>query len=510
MSGKSSARSLRLPPLGEWRHVHLPAIRALSLREDPARVVSIAVPLAAGLTGIALAANAHLGIALMLALIYLPLAFVSLELAIVLWLPLAFLEAMPTFNLAVKTGGLLLVALWVTVLRQRREPVSEVISHNRPMWAALGGLLLWMTLSLLWAADRGEVLADLWHWYADAVLMLIIATTFGRSRSIRWLIAAFVLGSVVSVAQGIVSGGLSASSTAAADSEGRLAGGIGDPNFLAAVIVPAIVLSASLIPSARGMVARWALLGAVPVLAVGLAASESRGGLIAAIAATLAAVVVFKRQRGLVLVFAVTAITMIGAWFVISPSAWDRVTATENGGSGRSDLWAVAWRMVEDKPIFGVGLNNYTVVAGDYLQNSAGISRGDLIVDDREVVHNAYLQLLAETGIVGLALLLVLVSGSMRAAWGAVRRFEAAGQGSLELLTRGYIVAMSGLLAASFFISSGVDKRLWALLALGPALGAAAYRRDDLTVSGPLRLSSPVRQQPHRAGRSGDLQPEPS
>ncbi len=482
----------------------------LALRDDPARAISIAAPLAAGLVGISLATDVRIGVALTLALVYLSLAVVSLELAITLWLPFAFLEALPAFNLAVKAGGLVLVALWLTLAGKRRAIIAAAIRRNATVWGAVGGLLAWLTLSLLWATDRGEVYADLWHWYADALLMIIIATTFVTGRSIRWLMIAFVVGAVISVGQGMATGGLTTSADAVySDSGGRLSGGLGDPNFLAAALVPAMVMSIVLIPGTRSVLGRWALAAALPLLALGLAASESRGGVLAAIAALIAAVIVFKRQRSAVICVAIAIVSVAAAWFVVSPTAWQRIVDTEGGGSGRSDLWTVAWRVVEDRPVVGAGLNNFIVVSGEYLQRPGTIERADLIVDDREVVHNAYLQMLAEAGVIGLALLLTILLGTVAVAGRAVRRFEADGRHEMDLLARGYIVAMIGMMAASFFISSGVDKRLWALIAIGPALAAVAEGAAARAPRLRRRSRSAPKHSAQQASRWGDLQLEP-
>jgi hypothetical protein len=75
-----------------------------------------------------------------------------------------------------------------------------------------------------------------------------------------------------------------------------LYGGLGDPNILAAAIVPAVVLAVTLIPVVRTP-ARWALLGCIGLLIVGLAATQSRGGAIAAGAAFAAALLVMKKRR---------------------------------------------------------------------------------------------------------------------------------------------------------------------------------------------------------------------
>jgi hypothetical protein len=50
------------------------------------------------------------------------------------------------------------------------------------------------------------------------------------------------------------------------------------------------------------------------------------------------------------------------------------------------------------------------------------------------------------------------------------------------------IIASVGFLTASLFISDGTDKRLWIVLALGPALLGAAHRApSEISMSAPRR-----------------------
>ena len=453
--------------------------QAISLRSNPALALGAAVPLCAVVVGAALAADARMGVALLLGLIFAPIALLNLQLALVLWFPLIFLEGLSAFNLAAKAGGLVITAAWFGAITRNSAVAAPVLRRHTGLVLAVSGLLLWYSLSLLWAEDLQMVGADLWHWYAVALLMLVVATTVTTARVARMMVAAFVVGALLAVGHGIVTGGLTAATTAVETaSEGRLEGAQGDPNFLAAGIVPAMILAAALFVTTRNPLARWPLGGAIALLALGLVASESRGGAVAAAAATVAAFVLFKHRRAWVLAFVTVVLGVAAAWFTVSPSALDRITAFDNGGSGRTELWTVAMRMAEANPVLGVGLNNYPVVSGDYVREPGTLSRLDLIVDRAQVTHNVYVQLLAETGVVGLGLFLAVALGSLYAAYSAARRYDARGDPSLATLSRGVLVATIGLLASSFFISNGVDKRLWVLFALGPALLAVALRQE--------------------------------
>ncbi len=79
-------------------------------------------------------------------------------------------------------------------------------------------------------------------------------------------------------------------------------------------------------------------------------------------------------------------------------------------------------------------------------------------------------------------LLLALLVAVVAAGVGAARRFELRGESSLATLTQAAVVATIGMLAAGVFLSNGADKRLWLLLALGPALAAMAPHTPGSTM----------------------------
>ncbi len=182
----------------------------------------------------------------------------------------------------------------------------------------------------------------------------------------------------------------------------------------------------------------------------------------------------FRGRRPFVVVFVALAGAVAAAFFSLDPGAWERVTTFDDGGNGRADLWQVAWRMTGDHPVIGVGLNNFVVEARDYVRQPGALEFVDLIAERPHVAHNTFLQLLAETGIVGLALFLGLLGASLRAAWLAVAEFRRQGDLRAEALARAALLATVAAAIASAFISNGNDWRLWILLGFGPALLSAA------------------------------------
>ncbi len=83
---------------------------------------------------------------------------------------------------------------------------------------------------------------------------------------------------------------------------------------------------------------------------------------------------------------------------VLAPSdARDRIIAND-GGSGRTDIWKIGWRMVEDKPIAGIGVGNFQTSSIHYqIRPGAAAVRTDL-ADNPSVAHNSYLEIWAELG----------------------------------------------------------------------------------------------------------------
>jgi O-antigen ligase len=99
--------------------------------------------------------------------------------------------------------------------------------------------------------------------------------------------------------------------------------------------------------------------------------------------------------------------------FVFLPSnhligRFAQLSYTEEATTGRVQLWRETLHLARDYPLFGCGLGSYESAFTRY-KESAPMS-----IDD--YAHNDYVQLLAEGGIIGVALMLMIVGRVLRRA----------------------------------------------------------------------------------------------
>ena len=475
MTSAQAAGSSRAPDLWSPR-----AAGAAPLPLSP-QLIALAGLGTAFVVGAAFARGLPTGIALFLGVVYAPLALINLPLALSAWLALTFIAKLPIVYIAPNAASLIVLVAWLGGAAGRRKLPSAWVGAARGLPAAVGLLLAWLSVSALWAAEPLDVLAKAWEWIVAGIVMAIIATTMRTKRDIRLLLVGFVGGAVLSVAIGLAANGLSAGSTVydtATSTEGRLSGGAGDPNYLAAGVVPAIVFALALLQMTRDPLARLALGTSAVVLVLGLAATQSRGGLIALAVAIFGSLAVMRGRRAPVIAMLLVMLAVCTGWFAANQDAAKRITSSDNGGNGRSELWTVAGRMFTDRPLLGVGLNNFREVAPDYTRDVGTLRFVKLIAERPHLVHNSYLQLLAETGLPGLALFLTalgLAFGSLRA---TARRFRAQGDREGLIIADAAFVALLAVAAASFFLSSAEDRLIWVLVGLAPALALISSRSE--------------------------------
>jgi O-antigen ligase len=229
---------------------------------------------------------------------------------------------------------------------------------------------------------------------------------------------------------------------------------IGNPNYLAAVMAFLLPVTAALarVPRADGGMGRgWRMLLWASALCSGVAVilSRSKGGLVAVVAGLvfflllLAHAEQWTMKRLLaaagrwlaagLLVLAVAGGLMLGMgtvdaltteWARLSHLSWEAPTI-----KGRLLMWQTAARMIAAHPVVGIGAGTFGAQYQPYraqvfdrvTEPAAVYPASEPSYNETGQVHNDYLQLAAETGLVGLALFVTLVVLCYRCGLGLLR-----------------------------------------------------------------------------------------
>jgi O-antigen ligase len=405
------------------------------------------------------------------------LLFVNFQAGVAVFAFLSFLEVLNLGSSATvgKLGGGLVILAWIALLATRREDEQFFEAHPT-ITLVLAAYLAWIALGYTWAVSPSDVVTALTRYIPNVLLIPIMYTAIRNKRQAMWVMAALVLGALAASLYGI---------THTSPEDARIEGTALDPNELASVLVAGTALTAAIAANLKnhnGL--RFAALVCIGLCVFGIFLTVSRGGLVALAVALVAAMILGGRWRPLAFVAAI--LIGCGSFYYFAvlapPEARERITKTSEGETqvkeGRTTLWQVAERIVKAKPITGVGANNFQDNAHKYVLTQPGpLARTDLVIASPRVVHNTYLGMGAELGLVGLGLFIVVVLFCIGSTIRAARFFSALGDRGGEALARGLAVGLIGTLVADFFISEEYNKPLWLLLGLGPAILGVAQRQ---------------------------------
>jgi O-antigen ligase len=439
--------------------------------------VALGMVFAALLVGAAAALSPPLAIAGVVALALVPIVLTRPIVGLCALIFMSFLESYAGMTGALsltKILGALLVVAWLAVVTTRANEERGLVGREPLLVAALLLFVAWVGMSLVWAEVPGAARTSLERFALNFTLFPIALVAIRTPRHVLWVVAAFILGAFTAATMGIMDGTVGAEETG-----DRLKGAGLNPNQLGSYLVVAMVFCAALAANRRWPpLVRVALVGGAVFAGASLFLTLSRGALVGmATALLLAPFAVGARRRAGTVALVVLAVLGTVGWYAVvaSDHAVERVTNPERGGgSGREDLWRVGWRMVEDKPLHGVGAGNFPEAAIHYLLRPGATQRDTFIVNEKKVAHNIYLTVLSELGAVGLFLFLLIIVACLWSSLRAARSFAARGDPLMESVAQALFIALVSLLAVGFFSSALYIKQFWVLLALGPALHAVA------------------------------------
>lgn len=184
-----------------------------------------------------------------------------------------------------------------------------------------------------------------------------------------------------------------------------------NPNDLAALTLLQLSIAAAVFAVPTGKWVRWGALVSLVVLPILILMTQSRGAFMAfALFVLLSLKNQRKKMRSLAFLLVAGAIIV-----AVAPSGvWERVggltqatnaeevRATDSSAEQRYLIWQVAEEMIQDHPLFGVGLGAYAYAHDIYSQQDAAFT----LARGRRDTHSTYLNVIAETGYPGFLIFL--------------------------------------------------------------------------------------------------------
>lgn len=341
--------------------------------------------------------------------------------------------------------------------------------------------------SIFYATDFSSAQAAADDYWKDGLIAVLVAALIQKKSTFRHVIWALLLSgifvgtiSVIQYLTGTFSNTYFGFAQApllqiVGETQGnRVAGQIGDPNFYAQIMVVLVPLAINRMLSEKSTILKLLAGYGLLVISLTIIFTFSRGGFFALLTALL--VLAFYRPPRLPLL----VIFLAGAWVIILllPSSFlDRMgtitdllsgqqdVRTESSFRGRASELIAAWQMFADHPIMGVGIKNYPAY---YLQYSRQLGL-DSRTTQREP-HNLFLEIAAETGIMGLLAFGSILFFIFRYVNYARKSLEKSGDIDFKDLVGAYSASMIGYLAAAMFIHGAYPRYLWLLAGIAFAL----------------------------------------
>lgn len=262
----------------------------------------------------------------------------------------------------------------------------------------------------------------------------------------------------------------------------RLGGPVGDPNYFAVILVVVVPLGLGLLRTHLRPIERCAIAGLVLAMVLAILLTYSRGG---AFLLGLALLLSARRHRVRlphVLMFSGALLLIV----LIAPSAvWSRIGTVLDPLTERRDVGRIvdsstelrlgaqqaAIEMFLERPFAGVGAGNFPAL---YQQVTTDL--GLRAVRGEFQPHNVYLEILAETGLLGLAayaFMVLAALGSLRKARSRLRGSSPEVGDRCELMY-GIEAAFLVYLTSGLLLQASYPRYFWMLLALVVAAGSAA------------------------------------
>ena len=321
------------------------------------------------------------------------------------------------------------------------------------------------------------------------VLLVFQITSLQRLKSLVWVICLCTLMySVFGLLQAEYVGG----------GRLRLAGEMFDPNDTAFLLVSLFPLCLSVVSLGEGLLKRLVAVGAILSAIATILQTGSRGGIVGFGAVLL--ILLLTRAGGIGKTYKWLSVAMLVSallFFRDFINVERYLTLTDissdynvSSRGGRLELWQAAIDFSFANPLTGVGVNCYPWA---HFLARAGV--GDSYLQ-YHVVHNSFLQISAEMGLIGFGVFITIIVRSFATFFRLSRRQvqpEPREAIEIRMLSGFMLLGFAGLLVTGFFLSQGYS----IFFTLYFALAAAVARLQ----AGPAAIIEATRKTAHTSER---------
>ncbi len=359
----------------------------------------------------------------------------------------------------VKLFGVLLVLAWIV-----RAVATSAPLRLSPTFVPVGILGLVVGLSLVALQDPVAGLPNAIRYALYIAFFFLVVQLVETKTEVVNLLRVYVLSTGAAAVYALV---LFLQGTVE-----RAAGPIEDPNDFAFVLVATMPFAGYLI--ARDRRARWLWILCLLALFGAAMATFSRGGLVGLLAIATWAVLARRIPVAGLLAAGLGLLLVLALGFAaFSPLIKERLELKSNiaqyNVATRDAYWDAAVRMSFDEPLLGIGPGQFAARSSEYVRDAPLKVTG-------VVVHNSYLEILAEDGYVALAAFIAFLGGSWLLLRGAYADYRARGDPDAARLVTTVQAALIAACVSGFFLSVQLATPYWLIGALACVLSLDGAR----------------------------------
>lgn len=354
--------------------------------------------------------------------------------------------------------------------------VGSVLSNNRaeqlPEWLRLGTVVAFFVMGADLLADAEAAKKRLRHY-----IIIICFCTFVSAASAvaQYFMPSTYIESFEGRATFQETGGaIVDAESLAGEAAVRVSGRAQHSNWLAFMLLVVLPLNVYWFGISERWMAKAFVIGVTLIELAALILTFTRTGFLVGFA--VVALLTIKQQlKASPYRLVALALAMVIAWMILPGPYKERVLSfRQYTGSKsvqtRTQLQGAAWKYMTEHPLKGVGVGGFGFLMKDEPSEAGRIMK--IVVDYYDWnplfigVHNLYLQIGCETGLIGLGIFLTFIVVLMRRVYLAEERFKASGETEWRTLAAALQVSLVSFLLCGVFLHA-LQQKIWWLVAAG-------------------------------------------